>query len=650
MKRLTYFLLLLMAFPLNAYPQVNQSNADVTAKKNLNFVNLDTIKNSQLSEISWIVKENFVRTPESVKAMIWGGNEQFNGVYPKENLSSFFIRRITFDKLDFNGSSMKWIFTGEDGGITILLSNDSLVLSQRYYNSFGLHGESKSDSRRLSRFPEATWKKSVVHYRGKIKEVVLSMSHNLELSLYVNGCKIAQQECQIDVDRHQLVFSEITGTFNGAIYVKSEGLANVEVNATNLKQKILGFGAISSVKSYNELSDKGKDLWWKYILDYNLLIHREYPIGQLLKPDCSNWDNLDDAVIHYYGDNYPNGEISDFSYNKKMQELGGMVVFEFWKLPDWMYVVQKDVNGKEKRVLDYNKYAYAIVNYCQTAKTKTGKAPEIVGIQNEVTQTEETWTKMTLTLRKALDDNGFKEVKIHMHNSGSLKGGIAAAKAFKSNPQVWKSIDYSASNLYDFQNYFTSPDGFDSMIKEWVSLTNDKPFLSTELCINDSKFQSLSYRTAFLMGELYHKNMALMNACGIMYCWGLLNGPHPTFDGTRSLFRIDQHHNFVPESSSFQLRVFGSFSRHILKGMNRIETNSDNQDLLVTAYAGPGKRTMVLMNRSNNTLNVAIIWKNGEFKNAEITDQFNENYPVSLNSLKKDNRLLIEPGQIITLF
>jgi len=370
----------------------------------------------------------------------------------------------------------------------------------------------------------------------------------------------------------------------------------------------------------------------------------------LLKPDLSNWDNMNDAVIHYYGDNYPNGEISDFNYNKKIQELGGFVVFEFWQLPDCMHEVRKDINGKEQRFLNYNKYTGAIVNYCRTAKTKTGSPPAIVGIQNEVMQTPETWTNMTLSLRKALDDNGFKDVKIHMHNNGRLIGGISAARVFTANPEVWKSIDYSASNLYDYQGFFTSPDGFDSRIAEWVNLTSGKPFLSTELCINDSKYQTLSYRTAFLMGELYHKNMALMNACGIMYCWGLLNGPHPTFDGTRSLFRIDQNHNFIPEPSSFQLRVFGSFTRHLLKGMNRIEAHCDNNDLLVTAYKGAGKQTMVLMNRSDNTINATIQWRGEVFKNAEITDQFNENSPVNINSIMKNNLLRIEPGQIITLF
>lgn len=648
MKRLFYLTILaVIIFQPGLSQQKNTESAKVSEK---NIINLDTIQVKHLSATSWTELIRFVRSPESVTAKIWGGTVQFNGVYPKENLSSFFSRRIYFNEIDFKGSTMKWIFTGKSGGITVAFSNDSIILLQRYYDSFGLHGEYISDNKRFTRFPEAAWKKSVVYYKGKLKDVIISMGHNLELSLYINGVRVARQECQIDVDRHQLVFSGITGTFDGNLYLKSESIAKVMADASVLKQKIAGFGAITSVKSYNELSEKGKDMWWKYIRDYNLLIQREYPIGQLLKQDFSNWDNLDDAVIHYYGDNYPNGEISDFNYNKKIQELGGFVVFEFWQLPDWMHEVKKDINGKEVRVLNYKKYASAIVNYCHTAKAKTGKPPEIVGIQNEVNQTPETWTNMTLTLRKALDDNGFKDVKIHMHNSGRLSGGIQAAKVFAGNPDVWKCIDYSASNLYDYQGFFTSPDGFDSRISEWTGLTAGKPFLSTEICINDSKYQTISYRTAFVMGELYHKNMALMNASGIMYCWGLLNGPHPSFDGTRSLFRIDQYHNFVPEPSSFQLRVFGSFTRHVMKGMNRIEALSDNRDLLVTAYYGAGKQTMVLMNRSDNVINVDIRWEGTKFQNAEITDQFNENSVVNINSLKKDNLLRIGPGQIITLF
>ena len=107
------------------------------------------------------------------------------------------------------------------------------------------------------------------------------------------------------------------------------------------------------------------------------MIHREYPIGQLLNKEMDNWDHMDDASVHYYGDNFPNSEISDFGYIKKMQEFGGMNVFEFWKFPKW---IQDDGN------VNVGNYCKAMINYCQTAQKATGKAPAIVGIQNEVSQ------------------------------------------------------------------------------------------------------------------------------------------------------------------------------------------------------------------------------------------------------------------------
>jgi O-glycosyl hydrolase len=634
-RTITCFLFLIVAIFCN-----------VVIAKSLTPVN----SKSEPKILKWDEITSFDRSQQTEKAEIWGLGKQHKGVYPKEDLPSCFSRKIVFDELNFGGGELKWIFTGKSGGITILINQDSVVLMQRFYDSFGLNYQFKSNNNQIPRFPEVCWKKDVIHFNTEIKEMVISMSHNLELKLSLNGQVVALQECVIDVDRNQLTFSGEKGVFKGTLYKPAIQEAIVNVDIDNRKQQMLGFGAITSIIAYNELSTEGKKMWWKYITDYNLLIQREYPIGQLLKPDFSNWDNKDDAVIHYYGDNYPNGEISDFTYNKHIQELGGKVLFEFWKLPDWMYSMQKDASGKEKKVLDYEKYATAIVNYCQTAKEKTGKAPEIVGIQNEVTQNADVWNNMTLTLRKKLNEVGFVNVKIHSHNSNSLSGGISAMKAFKSKQEMWKAIDFTATNMYDYQNYFDDPDGIDSKMLEWQNVIDKKPFISTEICVNDSKYQNLSYRIAFLMAELYQKNLTLMNATAIVYCWGLLNGPHPTFDGTRSLFRINRNQNSMPEPSSFQLRVFGAFSRHIYEGMERVETQCDNSDLLVSAFKDEKRKSIILLNRSTNIISVSINWEKEQFKSAEITDQFNENRAVELLSIMTKNILTINPGQIITIY
>ena len=68
---------------------------------------------------------------------------------------------------------------------------------------------------------------------------------------------------------------------------------------------------------------------------YNLLLQREYPTGAMLNREMTNWDNPRDASPHYYGDNFPNCETSNFEFNRRVRRLGGKVIFEFWELPPW---------------------------------------------------------------------------------------------------------------------------------------------------------------------------------------------------------------------------------------------------------------------------------------------------------------------------
>ena len=45
------------------------------------------------------------------------------------------------------------------------------------------------------------------------------------------------------------------------------------------------------------------------------------------------------------------------------------------------------------------------------------------------------------------------------------------------------------------------------------------PFLATEICINDPHLQEPSYRIAFAVAQLYHKNLTELDAVALMYCW-----------------------------------------------------------------------------------------------------------------------------------
>ena len=253
---------------------------------------------------------------------------------------------------------------------------------------------------------------------------------------------------------------------------------------------------------------------------------------------------------------------------------------------------------------------------------------------------------MALALRQALDEAGFGAVKIHMHNPPFLAGGIAAAKAFREKDAVWKAIDYATSNMYDYQDFFYDPDGFDARLREMKEAIGGKPFLAGELCVNNGAFQNRSYRTAFAMGQLYHKVLTTLDVCGILYCWTLLNVVQPSYGWTRTLMAPDTEHGFVPAATSHQLRVFGAYSRRIREGMTRVQAASSNPRLLATAFSGnAGARTLVMLNRSAAAQRVAVTWPGGAFRYREVVSPQQENAvePVAAGEVT------VPPGAIVTL-
>lgn len=582
---------------------------------------------------------------------VWARGLESKGVYPLELLPALFNRKIIFDELELKGGKLLWVFTGSKAGFTVEISQKKVRLYQRFYDSFGFNKTAIEKNQTFPTYPQEEFVSAEINYSGELKSISISYDSNLKLKLYLNNKLVATQMCIFDVTRHQLRYTSTEGIVAGKVVKPVFKTSTVTINSEKSYQKIIGFGGITSVVAYNELSEQGKKDWWKFLQDYNLLIQREYPNGNHLKEDCSNFDNLDDASVHYYGDNFPNGEISDFNYNKKIFDLGGMVIFEFWGLPPWASKVEKDSNGNSHQIPIIDKYVHAVVKYCEISKKKTGHAPQIVGIQNERKQPPELWQQMTLALRKGLNENGFENVKIHMHNASELSMGIDAAKDLQQNNKVWNTIDFAATNMYDYQRPFIKTDSFDDTMKKWKQVVGKKPFLSTELCINNGKFQHDSYHLALAMGMLYHKNLVIMDASAIMYCWLLLNGPQPTFDATRSLFKVDRENNITPVPSSNQLRVFGAFSRHLLKGMKRVEVNNKNKDIFISAYQNQNQKTVIILNRSSRTQKIKLEWQGSAFNHCEITDTYSQNVEVPISEIvNRNNSIIIKGGQIITLY
>ncbi|UCG47006.1 MAG: hypothetical protein JSU94_16085 [Phycisphaerales bacterium] len=563
----------------------------------------------------------------------WGLGKE-HGVFFEEFLPALFERTLVLNEAD-SATELAWIFTGPNGGFTVTLGEGRVSLRRRLYDSSAFLQMPNGGTRH----PEWSMPIQQESFKGRLRAVTVRLDHRLGLSVELNGRKVFAQTCLLDVSRHQLRMIGQETEVRGEMLKPVPEAAVVRIEPARQHQTMLGFGGIATPTAYAQLSEEGKRKWWEFVSSYNLLIQREYPIGRRLNEQMDNWDRLSDASPHNYGDNFPNGEISNFDYIKMLRRLGGKVMFEFWALPPW-------VGG------DVQKYAEAMVRYCQISRQRVGRPPDIVGIQNEVGQSAEMFGRMTLALRRRLDEEGFDFVRIHMSDSGHLSTGIKRARAFLSSDQVWKAIDYAAVHMYDYQNFFTNPDGFDELLRQWKKTTADRPFLSTELCINRPGYQWPTYRVALTMGQLYHKNLVLADAVAICYCWTLLNVVQPSYGWTRSLFVPDHAHGFVPAPSSRQLRVFGAFSRRIREGMVRIEAGTDSGDLLVSAFAGQNNSaTVVLLNRSTTPRRVRVVWPGTAFTHIELVDPYHEN---SIRTVPRDTgtgpvEALVDPGAIVTL-
>ncbi|MBN1421858.1 MAG: hypothetical protein JXP34_23995 [Planctomycetes bacterium] len=582
---------------------------------------------------------------------VWGRGREAPRAYFDEFLPALFERTLAFEDLDLAGGAIEWIFTGDEGGFTIRIEDGRVRAAQRFYDSFGL-SERDGDTARAGRHPERSWFEREASFRGAARGVTVRLDHRLGLAVALNGREVLRQTCLFDVAQHQLRLIG-KGGGRGMLIVPAARDVEVRIDPRRLRQTIIGFGGIATPTAYAELSDEGKRRWWEIVCAYNLLIQREYPIGTRLRPAMDNWDRLSDATPHYYGDNFPNGEISDFAYIRTLRRLGGKVWFEFWTLPSWATRDWTDSDGKVHRgVADPGAYARAMVAYCTASRERAGAPPDVVGIQNEVGQPPAVWHAMTRALREALDAAGFRAVRIHMSDAGTLAGGIARARAFRSDEETWKTIDFAASHMYDYQDAFQDPDGYDAKLRAWREGIGGKPFLSTELCINAPRYQRKTYRLALLMGELYHKNLVIADAAAVLYCWTLLNVVQPTYGATRSLCVPDRSHGFLPAASSHQLRVFGAFSRRVREGMARVEASSTCADLLASAFEGAdGARTVILLNRALTPARVSVAGASGRFSWLERVDPYRENEisPSPDPCPAGATEVVVPPGAIATL-
>lgn len=225
---------------------------------------------------------------------LWKGGPRIPRKYFQEALPALFSRTLWLETSIPAGSTLEWIFTGDEGGFTVRITSGEVRVTQRYYDSFGLNDNRPPQAR----FPDRTWHESEVAYSGDLRSLTVTLDHRLALLVSLNGKEAIRQTCQ--VRRHQLGRSGAdtvsVGRVAGRVASPPVVTSTVRVNPAGKHQSIYGFGGIVSVPAYKRLSDEGRRRWRKLLMEYNLLVHREFPNGNRLMPDLSNFDRLDEAT------------------------------------------------------------------------------------------------------------------------------------------------------------------------------------------------------------------------------------------------------------------------------------------------------------------------------------------------------------------
>ena len=576
----------------------------------------------------------------------WSRPDEIARKYFHEELSALFERTIVLDDEVPSRTTLRWIFTGPHAGFTVDLTSSKVRLSERYYDSMGLYDEQGN-------YPEKKIFEKERQYTGQARTLTVIADSHLAVRVLVNGLEVLDAPLLFDVTRHQLMYAAPRtehDVMEGSLLKPMMKAATVTIKPDETHQTMLGFGGSPSIPAYAELSEEGKRQYWRLLKRYNLLLSREYPMGSELKPDLSNMEDLASATPHYYGDNFPNGEVSSFEYNKHIVELGGDVVYEMWALPSWATEeysgprIMDAWNKPVKLAANPDEYARIVVAYCKKEQAQTGSAPLIVGIENEVEQPPAVFNAMVLTLRRELDRAGFTQTKIHMADASYMFFGVERARELRKDAMVWRAIDYTAVHEYDFQEFMANPDMYDARMRAMHEASVVKDFLATEICFNDPHYQEPSYRIALTAAQLYHKNLTELDAIGLLYCWLLLDVEQPTFAGSRALMSPDRMRGWVPVATSFQLRVIGAYSRHIVKGMTRVGADSSDPDLLATAFANGQNETLVLVNRAATARNVTVCAATHPWVEMERTGPEEENAVSAVPA-----EIVVQPGEIMVL-
>src|ERR1035438_164416 len=193
--------------------------------------------------------------------------------YFLEWLPALFERTLAIEAWKTPQSQLQWIFTGPMGGFTVEAGAGKVRVFQRYDDSPAL---AQLSPVRNARHPERVVEETSVEYDGPLQSIAVTLDHRLSLRVSLNGKEAVVEHCLLDVNRHQLAMAGEQGGFRGRLLPAAVEAATVTVDPSTRFQQMMGWGGTTIPPAFAELSPEGSRAWWRKLVEYNLLLHREY--------------------------------------------------------------------------------------------------------------------------------------------------------------------------------------------------------------------------------------------------------------------------------------------------------------------------------------------------------------------------------------
>jgi glucuronoarabinoxylan endo-1,4-beta-xylanase len=434
--------------------------------------------------------------------------------------------------------------------------------------------------------------------------------------------------------------TEATSVVNGFEIIvldnKPAGYAKVKIDKSETYQTIRGFGTFTT-------ADHHADLY----LDMGSSAVR---IGIIENQWESVNDNGDPNVTDMSAFNY---EAFDWDYYSKLKADGiSTFIITSWSPPAWMKR-NLSLNHKEQaiewentdNILEpyyYDEFAESIAALVKAFKQKCDIDITAVGLQNEPFFNEpypsaiisgEKFAEIIKITGDRFVNEGLGHVGFYMPEqvfglgwAGYSNEGYLAA--LKANQEADEYCDFFAVHGYDGSGITPGFPDYSNWADLWDAVQegdNPKEIWMTETEIRYEGFESAMQFAGALHGSLWAGNVSLWTNYNFGGVQLTTNEPNSTYYASMNYFKF------------------------IHPGAIRLDTESDNPDILVTAFENTdGEMVIILINKGNSSKATRLVGDNLPAKYKVYRTSQYENL-VSDTSIVNTDALILPPLSITTL-